>query len=141
MNDRQEVSKEFPHNMSDEQIGEAIKLYMDKIIQSGSQENIVIQCYPLVALGQHELEKRQTNRLTRFTSWISYVSIFIAIVALAISIINTRSSSRWEQRQIESLATLQTKIDAMNANIHDLVLASQKSAPPSRVEPPSSKQK
>jgi len=141
MKDRQEVSEDFPHKMNDEQIGETIKLYMKEIIQSGSHENIVIQCYPLIALGQHELERRQTTRITRFTTGVSFASILIAIIALAISIINTMSSTRWEKRQIESLTAMQTKIDTLNANIRELAMYPHKSNSPIHIEQPSSKHK
>jgi hypothetical protein len=107
--------------MKDNEIEEAIKSYLDEIIKSGSEDNVVIQCYPLIALGQYELSKRQTRRITLITQFVGIVSLLVAGVALYISVQNTSSSSRWEQRQIEYLSMLQTKLDSINSNIRELV--------------------
>ena len=78
MQNLQTVSADFPHNFSDQQIQETIRDYMTRIAVSGSQENVVIQCYPLIALGQAELQKRQNDRLTRITLIVSFVSLIVA---------------------------------------------------------------
>lgn len=134
--DRQEIPADYPQGMNDKQIEEAIKKYFNEIIQSEAQENTMIQCYPLISLGQHELEKRQAKRLNCLTMGVSIVSIVIAVIALCIAIQNASSSERWKQTQINSLATLQTKLDLINSSIRELVTVTQKCYPTPPVPAP-----
>lgn len=100
------IPDNFPHTMKDKELEECIKGYMNKIIQSKAQENVVIQNYPLVSLGQYELQKRQNKRFTLFAAGISAISLIIAGVALYIAITNSHSSERWEKNQINVLNTI-----------------------------------
>jgi uncharacterized membrane protein YeiB len=108
----------FPHSMKDKEIEECVKGYMDAIIQSNSQENIVIQNYPLVSLGQYELQKRQNGRITRIATIISVVSLIVAAVALYIAVDNSNSSEHWEAAQMRALNSL---VSASAAQTEQLV--------------------
>ena len=104
------VSDDFPHDMSDKHLQGAVKGYWSKIRESGSQENIVIQCYPLIALGLNELQARQNKLVTRISIGIGVVSLAVAAVALRISIDGARSSD-------ESSARQTVLLEALNKNL------------------------
>ena len=105
------IPRNYPHGMSSNEIEQQVREYLDEIVKSGSDDNVVIQYYPLIALGQYELSKRQNGRITRISIGISGISLLIAIIALCISLIGTSSSSNWENRQIKELKTIEEKLD------------------------------
>ena len=104
------VSEDFPQDMSDKQLQEAVKGYLSQIKESGSQENVVIRCYPLIALGLNELQARQNKLVTRISIGIGVVSLVVAAVALCISIDGASSSDESSARQIALLEELNRNV-------------------------------
>ena len=124
--DEQEISVDFPQNMKDKQIENEIRKYFNEIIQSDAQENTMIQCYPLISLGQYELQKRQNRRITKISMGIAAVSLLIAIIALYISFQGRNSSSRWENAQIVELKAIEQKLDGIHSASKDVILELKK---------------
>ncbi len=120
MRENPTIPEDFPHSMSDKALEECIKGYMDAIIQEEAQENVVIQNYPLVSLGQYELQKRQNKRIIKFTTGISAVSLLVAITALYIAFTNSHSSERWESNQIKILQSISRTIETQNDSIIEI---------------------
>ena len=116
-----EIPKNYPHGMNDRDIEEHVRKYLDEIINSGSDDNVVFQCYPLITLGQNELSKRQNKRITRMSMVISGISLLIAAIALCISLLGTNSRSRWENEQIKELKAIEEKMDNIHANSKDMI--------------------
>lgn len=102
--------KNYPEGMKDAEIIKCVREYTDEIIQSGAQVNTVWQLTPLIQLGQYELEKRQSMRITRLTIGVSIVSMFIAVVALWIALESNRDSNSWKQSQLGVLEDIQAKL-------------------------------
>ncbi len=103
--------------MKDQEIIDHVKEYTDVIIQSGAQVNTVWQVTPLIQLGQYELEKRQTERITRLTIGVSIISMIVAAAALYIATENSRASTNWEETQIHLLEKIHADITYNNKNI------------------------
>lgn len=108
------IPENFPHSMNDKELEECIKGYMNAIIESEAQENTVIQNYPLVSLGQYELQKRQNNKIIQLTTGISFISLIVAIAALYIANTNSHTSERWERNQINTLQEIGNTIKDHN---------------------------
>jgi hypothetical protein len=104
------VSNDFPQGMSNKQLQAAVNDYLAKVRESGSQENIVIQCYPLIALGLNELQARQNKIVTCISIFIGGVSLIVAGVALYISIAGTDSSDKTSARQVALLEELNKNV-------------------------------
>jgi type VI protein secretion system component VasK len=115
------IHSNYPHGMNNREIEEHVRKYLDEIVKSGSDDNVVIQCYPLIALGQYELSKRQNNRITKISICISGVSLLIAIIALCISLMGTSSHSSWENAQIKELKAIEEKLDNIHSSSKDMV--------------------
>jgi len=120
MRDKHTIPDSFPYSISDKELEESIKGYMNVIIKERAQENVVIQTYPLVALGQYELQKRQNSKIIKFTTGISVVSLIVAASALYITYTNTRSSERWENSQISALHTLINTSESQKARLIEI---------------------
>ena len=86
----------------------------------------MIQCYPLISLGQYELQKRQNRRITKISMGIAAVSLLIAIIALYISFQGRNSSSRWENAQIVELKAIEQKLDGIHSASKDVILELKK---------------
>lgn len=102
--------KNYPEGMKDHDIIERLREYTNVIIESGAQVNTVWQLSPLIQLGQYELEKRQTKRLTRLSVGISIVSSCVAVAALWIAVENSRASERWETAQLQILEKINQEL-------------------------------
>jgi len=111
----------YPYGCSNRNLADAIREYSDEIIESRADINKVMQLTPLVTLGQNELQSRQTKRITRLSLGIGILSLIIAGFALYISLLNERSSERWEIKQTESLAKLNSDLNVQGNSIRDLL--------------------
>ena len=115
-----QIYTNFPGGMKDAEISRCIGEYTNEIIQSRAQTNKVLQFTPLIQLGEYELAKRQTRRITRLTIGVSVVSLFIAIAALTVSWLNTKSSEAWEAKQTAQLEKLNAELAATREEIMHL---------------------
>ncbi len=104
------VSEDFPQSMSNKQLRRVIKGYLSQVKESGAQENVVIQCYPLIALGLNEQQARQNKLVTWISIGVGVVSLVVAAVALRISIDGARLSDESSARQIALLEELNKNI-------------------------------
>ena len=111
-----EINQKYPHGLPDADIERYIQGYAEEIFDKRGDINTVMWAAPMIHLGRAELQSRGIERGTRFTKLVSYSSIVVALVALAISIINSRSSSRWEERQLQLLATLERRLGSLDAS-------------------------
>lgn len=111
----------YPYGCSNRNLADAIREYSDEIIESRADINKVLQLTPLDTLGQNELQSRQTKRITRLSLGIGILSLIIAGFALYISLLNERSSERWEIKQTESLAKLNSDLNVQGNSIRDLL--------------------
>ncbi len=58
------LPRNYPYGCSDRDISKAIKELSDDVLGSGANINRVLQMTPSIALGQNELQSRQTKRIT-----------------------------------------------------------------------------
>lgn len=114
--------KDFPRGMGDKELEDVIKEHVDIVINTDS-ENVIFQYYPLIILGQHELEKRGNKRITKRTIGISIVSLLVAGVALYLAHTNSRSSENWERQQMEAFAGITKQLENIEKNTKKGVLA------------------
>jgi hypothetical protein len=115
------VSAKYPHDMSEDEIQTYVRLYSEAIVKSQANLNAVVWAAPLIQLGQMELQNRQFTRNAQETRKVAYTSLVFAAFSTLLSlgamwfaIDASRSSSRWEQRQLELLGSVSAHIQAID---------------------------
>ena len=109
----------YPYGCSDKDIAKAIKEYSDEMLAARADINKVLQFSPLIAVGQNELQSRQTKRITFLSLGIGLLSLVIAGIALWVSFMNTRSNEAWENKQLESLNAIHSDLNAQSKAVLD----------------------
>lgn len=61
--------------------------------------------------GLSELERRQNEAVVRQSRFVGFISLGIAILALAISVEGSMSSTKWEKQQLALLETISKNVD------------------------------
>lgn len=115
------INSLYPHGMKDEEIEGAIKEYSAEIHSSKANMNTVLQFSPLIQLGQLELQRRQTKRVTTLSVIFSIVSLLVAGSALFVSFYSSRASSRWERSQINLLKELKAEASNISPNLEGTI--------------------
>jgi len=129
----------YPYGCTEKDISKAIKEYSDEIIASRADINKVLQFTPLIALGQGELQSRQTRRITRLSLGLGFLSLIIAGAALLVSFMNTRSDEAWQKHQLELLNAIQTDINVQGKAILEEVKRLERPAVSNVARPQSNK--
>lgn len=107
-----ELPRNYPYGCGDQQIALMLREYADEIAASGGNVNKVLQLAPLIVIGQSELQGRQTSRVTRISFGLGVLSVVIALVALWVSIANSRTDANWQASQSEGLKTIHRDLQA-----------------------------
>ena len=134
-----EVSKDFPQGMPRKQLQTAVDSYLSKVRESGSQENVVMQCYPLIALGLNELQARENKLIMWISIFIGAVSMIVAGVALCISVNGARSSDDSSTRQIALIEALNKNVLESQRVIKETLVKSQAAVPQQKAANPAVK--
>jgi len=101
-----ELPEKYPYGCSEKEISSALRKYAGEIIASEGNVNKVLQLAPLIVIGHTELQSRQTSRITGISVGLGILSLVIAIVALWVSIANSRTDAYWQTTQSEMLRTI-----------------------------------
>ena len=101
-----EVPHDYPYGCDDKRISSILREYANEIVASDGNVNKVLQLAPLIVIGQAELQGRQTSRISRISVGLGVLSIVIAVVALWVSIANSRTDASWRTSQSEVLKTI-----------------------------------
>jgi uncharacterized coiled-coil protein SlyX len=104
------VYPNYPRGLSDKKLIEAIDEYANEINASRVNINTVLQLSPYISLGLNELQSRQSKRVTRISLGISVLSLFIAALALYVSLESGRSIDVSSARQTAILEELSKNI-------------------------------
>ena len=105
----------YPDDCTDADIKEGIDYLRKSLANDNYAISSVMRYMPLMSLGQSELARRDSTRVIRHSKVVSSVSAGIAVVALVISIMGTRSSSKWEAKQIDILQDIrQSGLDGVS---------------------------
>ena len=107
-----EQPRNYPYGCGDQQISLMLREYADEISASGGNVNKVLQLAPLIVIGQAELQGRQTRRVTRISLGLGILSVVIALVALWVSLSNSRTDATWQASQSEWLNTIHRDLQA-----------------------------
>ena len=94
-----QLGKSYPHGYTDKEISSKLREYANEIAGSGGNVNNVLRLAPLIVIGQTELQSRQTSRVTRISVGLGILSIVIALLALWVSIVNSRTDANWQREQ------------------------------------------
>lgn len=108
-------NSDYPHGLKDKEIEDGIKYFYNEMYKSKTNINKVLLFTPMIQLGQNELQSRHTKRITRLSLGIGILSLLIAALALYVSSYSSKSSTRWESKQIELLDSIKQDINS-NAN-------------------------
>jgi hypothetical protein len=112
-----EINKNYPHKLKDEEIEKYIREYAEEIFAKKGDINTVMWAAPMISLGRAEFQSRAFERSSKFSTWVSYASMGVAVIALVISIANAWSDSNWEKQQMESLAALDQRLATLDQRL------------------------
>ena len=109
---------EFPIGCEPEVIVKAINDMLKDLEANEYDINLVIQYSPLINLGRSELTRReselsriQNKAIVNESKWLGRISIVVAVIALAISIIGELGSGSWKDKEIAALNNIANNPD------------------------------
>lgn len=107
------MNRTYPSDYTDDEIRNTINDFSKKIMDAKFDINAVMQLSPPIQLGQNELQKRildrsaiETSRIQKLAIFIAVISIILALVAIYLSLQNSRFESEWKERQINLLESI-----------------------------------
>ncbi len=90
------LPKDYPYGATDKAISTTIRELSNDVLGSGANINRVLQLTPLIALGQNELQSRQTRRITCLSIGLGALSLLVSAAALYVSLISSRTGASSE---------------------------------------------
>lgn len=101
----------YPRKCGDDEIKKHLDEYYESVVSTGGNINQLQVFYPLIQIGQSELQDRHTRKVTNLSVVASVLSLTIAISALIIAVSSSRSNDRWESGQLDTLERIISEID------------------------------
>ena len=101
-----QIPLNYPNDCTPDQIRSTIVDIQSELETTGFQINDVLRFSPLINLGQSELERRQNAAVVKQSKILGFISIGVAVVALAVAGLGAASSAKWEAEQIGLLTTI-----------------------------------
>ena len=116
-----EVSKNYPHEFSDEALKESINKYSRELnktnLTAEYRRDLVSENSALIQLGLHELQSRSMDKVNKWSLGLSCLSLIVAGSALMVSLQAQWSSDHWGKDQIAVLRTINESISKQNQTI------------------------
>ena len=112
-----EIPNGYPGSCKSKTLAKIVKDLSEALTKMGLEKSSALpdinrraQLSSLIQLGLGELQGRKNRNISYFSGFLSLVSLSVAFTALTVSENTSKSSVRWESRQIELLEKIDESI-------------------------------
>ncbi|MCK4742633.1 MAG: hypothetical protein KAT25_02310 [Sulfuriflexus sp.] len=123
-----EIPKGFPSTTKLKELKRIVCVLSEELRKIGLEKSSALpdinrraQLAALIQLGESEVQGRQNKYISLFSGAVAITSLVVAYSALSVSENTSKSSVRWENKQIEILQSINQNISDMSNNENGII--------------------